>query len=403
MKRKLARVALIASIFLVAIVGAGMLAKMKPPPEKKENTDVDLLVQVAPLKTETVTFTVQSQGNVRPRTETLLSAEVSGAIVEISPKFIPGGVFAKNEVLMRIDPTNYRVAVDQAEAVLAQRQIEYDGAVKLRKQGYRAEAELASAAAALETARADLVRAKRNLQLTAIRLPYEGMVRSKDADLGQYVTAGSRLGVTFATDYAEVRLPLTDQDLAFVELPGAGQIEKSGSASGPEVILSAVQRGKMQQWSGRIVRSEGVVDENTRVTYAVVRIEDPYRRHASDTESTPLPVGTFVSAAVAGNSAENVIRVPRSVIRGNGQIVVVNDDNRLEIRDVDILRSDSTHAYLSGGVAAGERIAVTSIENPINGMRVRTGDADEDAGVEDDGTELATGEGVDETVAKGDE
>ena len=402
MKRKLARWALIASIFVAAVAGAGRLARMKPPPEKKENTDVDLLVQVVPLEAQTVNFTVRSQGNVRPRTETILSAEVSGAIVEMSPKFTAGGVFARNEVLMRIDPTNYRVAVDQAEAVLAQRQIEYDGAVKLRKQGYRAEAELASAAAALETARADLVRARRNLELTAIRLPYEGMVRSKDADLGQYVTAGSRLGVAFATDYAEVRLPLTDQDLAFVELPGAGQIESSGSASGPEVILSAIQRGKTQQWTGRIVRSEGVVDEKTRVTYAVVRIEDPYRRHASDTDSTPLPMGTFVSAEIAGNSAENVIRVPRSVVRGNGQVVVVNDEKRLEIRDVDILRSDSMHAYLSGGVTAGERIAVTSIENPINGMRVRTGDEDE--GVEDDdSSELATGEAVDESVAQGDE
>jgi RND family efflux transporter MFP subunit len=402
MKRKLIRWALIALIFVAAVGGAGMLAKMKPPPEKKENTDVDLLVQVMPLGTETVNFTVRSQGNVRPRTETVLSAEVSGAIVEISPKFIPGGVFAKNEVLMRIDPTNYRVAVDQAEAVLAQRQIEYDGALKLRKQGYRAEAELASAAAALETAKAELVRARRNLELTAIRLPYEGMVRSKDADLGQYVTAGSRLGVAFATDFAEVRLPLTDQDLAFVDLPSAGQIEKSGAASGPEVILSAVQRGKKQQWTGKIVRSEGVVDENTRVTYAVVRIEDPYRRHVEGGDSTPLPVGTFVSASIAGNSAENVIRVPRSVIRGNGQIVVVNDESRLEIRDVDILRSDAMHAYLSGGVAAGERIAVTSIENPINGMRVRTGD-EKQVSADEESADETKDDATEETVAQGDE
>ena len=184
MKKRWTRWLIVASIFAIAVVGAGMLARMKPPPEKKEVADVDLLVEVLPLRYETVRFTVTSQGNVRPRTETVLSAEVSGRVVEISPKFIPGGIFAKNEVLLRIDPTNYRVAVDQAKAVLAQRQIEYDGAVKLRKQGYRAEAELASAAAALETARAELTRSERNLDRTAIRLPYEGMVRAKEADLG---------------------------------------------------------------------------------------------------------------------------------------------------------------------------------------------------------------------------
>jgi RND family efflux transporter MFP subunit len=374
MKKRWTRWLIVASIFAIAVVGAGMLARMKPPPEKKEVADVDLLVEVLPLRYETVRFTVTSQGNVRPRTETVLSAEVSGRVVEISPKFIPGGIFAKNEVLLRIDPTNYRVAVDQAKAVLAQRQIEYDGAVKLRKQGYRAEAELASAAAALETARAELTRSERNLDRTAIRLPYEGMVRAKEADLGQYVTAGSRLGVTFATDFAEVRLPLTDQDLAFVHLPDAGEIGETGAARGPEVTLSSVQRGKKTEWKARIVRSEGVVDEKTRVTFAVARIEDPYNRHRTDPDSTPLPMGTFVSASISGSTAEDVIRIPRSAIRGNGQVVVVNNNNRLELRDVDILRSGAEDAFISSGVEAGERISITSIENPINGMRVRTAD-----------------------------
>ena len=120
--------------------------------------------------------------------------------------------------MLRIDPTNYEVAVHRAEATLKQRQIEYDGAEKLRSQGYRAESEYASAAAALAAAEADLVNARRNLERTRISLPYAGMVRSKEADLGQYVNPGTRLGVTFATDYAEVRLPLTDSDLGFIDL-----------------------------------------------------------------------------------------------------------------------------------------------------------------------------------------
>jgi RND family efflux transporter MFP subunit len=325
-----------------------------------------------PVVSETVSLTVQSQGTVRPRTETILGSEVSGAIINVSPKFIAGGVFEKGEVLMRIDPTNYRVEVEQAEALLGQRQIEFDGAAKLRTQGYRAESEYASAAAALASARAALVRARRNLERTFISLPYAGMVRSKDADLGQFVSIGSRLGVTFATDYAEIRLPLTDRDLAFVDLPSAADVSATGYASGPRVTIAAEQRGDMTYWQGHIVRSEGVVDEKTRVTYAVAQIEDPYRLHAGEDTGAALPMGTFVAATIDGKTVQDVVRLPRSVLRGNGQIVVVGDDNLLQIRSVEVLRTDAKYAYILNGISDGERISLTSIENPINGMKVRT-------------------------------
>ena len=244
---------------------------------------------------------------------------------------------------MRIDPTNYDVAVDQAVALLKQRQIEFDGAEQLRNEGYRAESEWASAGAALASAKADLVKANRNLERTVIRLPYDGMVRSKETDLGQYVNTGTRLGVTFATDHAEVRLPLTDQDLAFVELPAAGSAAtgSAATAGGPLVDLSAVQRGDIAHWPARIVRTEGVVDETNRVTYAVARIEDPYRRSTGSEARSPLPMGTFVAASIEGTTVQNVIRVPRSSLRGNNQLLFVDEDSRLRIGTVDVLRADA--------------------------------------------------------------
>ena len=374
MKRKAKRAVLIASIFVVAIGGAVGLSKMKPPPEIKETADVDILVNVLALEETTVGLTVRSQGTVRPRTETILSAEISGSIVSISPKFIAGGMFASGEALMRIDPTNYEVAVEQAEAFLTLRQIEFDGAQELKSQGYRAESEWASAAAALASARADLVRARRNLEKTAISLPYDGIVRSKEADLGQYVNVGTRLGVTFATNYAEVRLPLTDNDLAFVNLPNPADDIGYAEANGPIVELSAVQRGQSAQWQARIIRTEGVVDEKNRVTYAVARIEDPYKLLEGTGHESPLPMGTFVAANISGMTVENVIRVPRSAVRGGNQLMIVGDDNRLRIRAVDILKADARYAYLRGGAMPGERIILTAIESPINGMRVRTDD-----------------------------
>lgn len=363
---------LIPGVVIGAIALAVGLAQLKPEPPKREDEKLDLLVEILPLEVSTERFRISSQGTVRPRTQTTVSAEVSGSIVNISPKFIAGGVFEKGEELMRIDPTNYTVAVDRAEALVKQRKIEYDGAKQLRSKGYRAESEYASSAAALASAQAELVGARRDLERTYIRLPYEGMVLSKDADIGQFVNPGTTLGVTFATDEAEIRLPLTDQDLAFVSMPVAADIVQSGGADGPTVILSAIQKGKPVEWQAKIVRSEGVVDERSRVTYAVAQIDDPYQLHG---DGVPLPVGTFVSAEITGTALLDVIRIPRAAMRGADQVLVVDAENRLDIRTVNVVRTDSRYAYISGGVEVGEQITTTAIEAPSNGMSVRTADS----------------------------
>ncbi len=369
MQLKTKRILLVVGMLVGAIVVLAILVMSAQEPPKMPVETPDMLVETLELSRSAENFEVRSQGTVRPRTQTELSAEVSGAIVEISPKFVAGGVFERNEVLLRIDPTDYAAAVSQAEALLAQRKIEYEGALKLREQGYRAEAEVASAAAALATAEADLVRSQRNLERTYIRLPYEGMVFSKDSDLGQYVNPGTKLGTTFATDYAEVRLPLTDQDLAFVQIPDSKEVTDSGGANGPIVTLSAVQKGRLEQWEAQIVRSEGVVDERSRVTYAVARVIDPYQLHAA---GTPLPIGTFVAATIDGVDAQDLIRLPRSVLRGSDEVLVVTEDETIEIRNVNVLRTDANYAYLQSGVNEGERISLTPIAAPTNGMKVRT-------------------------------
>jgi RND family efflux transporter MFP subunit len=363
------RILLIFGILGLAIAGVAVMSSMRPEPPKKERVELDPLVEVIVLEAMTANFEVQSQGSVRPKTETTLSSEVSGTIISISPKFVSGGVFKAEEVLMRVDPTNYLVELEQAEALISQRQIEYDGAEKLKSEGYRAETEYASAVAVLAAAKAERVRAHRNLERTYIRVPYEGIVRTKETDLGEFVNAGTRLGVVFATDVAEIRLPLTDLDLAYVELPGAMDVSETGSAWGPAVTLSALQKGRKVEWPARIVRTEGVVDEKSRVTYAVAEVADPYRLHS---DGEPMPVGTFVSAAIQGSVVDNLIRVPRGVIRGTNELVFLDAEDKLAIRNVEIARSDSVYAYLSSGAEPGERVVVTVLESAISGLKVRT-------------------------------
>ncbi len=194
-------------------------------------------------------------------------------------------------------------------------------------------------------------------------------MRSKDSDLGQFVSPGTRLGVMFATDFAEVRLPLTDLDLAFVSLPDAAAVAETGNADGPDVVLSAVRKGQLTEWQAKIVRTEGVVDEKSRVTYAVASVDDPYRLHSS---GSALPIGTFVGAEIQGTVADNVIRVPRSVVRGSDRIVIVDEANKLRIRTVNVVRSDADYVYVTGDSLVGERVMATALETPVNGMAVRT-------------------------------
>lgn len=114
------------------------------------------------------------------------------------------------------------------------------------------------------------------------------------------------------------------------------------------------------------------MDEKSRVTYAVARVDDPYRLQL---DGPALPIGTFVSAEIRGATAEDIVRVPRSVVRGSDKLILVDEQDRLRTRRVDIVRTDADYAYVSADTLAGSRVLLTAIESPVNGMSVRTRDA----------------------------
>ena len=361
---------LIILILLASIAVSFVLGKLKPEPDKITSVRKPPMVTSLVLRKEEVQMSIESQGMVTPLIETNLSAEVSGTIVEISSQFLAGGVFKKGETLMRIDPTNYIVALEQAKALNNQRQNEYEDAEKIRKQGYLSESEYLSIVTALAASKAELVKAQRNLDKTKIQLPYDGMVRSKSADLGQYVNLGTKLGITFATDFAEIRLPLSNLDLVYADLPTSKDVSSAVQVNGPKVELITDQSSSSLIREGYIVRSEGVVDEKTRMTYAVARIDDPYNLDNTE-DRLPLPMGTFVSAKIFPDENYNSIRIPRSAIINNRQVIVIDDSNRIFYRDIELMRADQNFGYVTSGVSDGERISMTPIEDGINGMLVR--------------------------------
>ncbi|MFW5926710.1 MAG: efflux RND transporter periplasmic adaptor subunit, partial [Wenzhouxiangella sp.] len=317
------KIALPVLMLVIAIVALVLLASNRSSPERREPPQAAMMVDAVVVEPTDQRFEVTSQGTVRPRTQTTLVAEVSGRIVELSDSFVAGGFFEAGEVLARIDPSDYESELLRAQADLASAQARLSDETARSRQARRDWEELHAgdgrepgplvlrlpqvqeAEASVQAAEAAVRRAERNLERTRIRLPYDGLITRRETDLGQYVSPGTALGEAFAVDVAEVRLPLSDRNLAFVELPRPG----FDPDEPVPVTLTGNVSGSVGSWQAEIVRTEAVVEEATRLTHAVARIEDPYALNG-DSEDIPLPMGTFVNARIRGRSAAGLIELP---------------------------------------------------------------------------------------------
>lgn len=375
-------------ISIVVVIGlAGYAASQRP--ERKSDGEQAVLVETIEAVSTSLNFTVTSQGAVRPRTETTLVSEVSGKVVSVSPDFIAGGFFRKGDVLLQIDPSDYETALKRAEAALASRRAALadasarsEQALKdwrnLGRQGEPSDLvlrkpQLADAQANVQAAEADVDKARRDLQRTRITVPYDGLVRVKRVDVGQYVTPGTQLGVTFSVDTAEIRLPLSAADLQFLELPSSTDTDASHY---PPVSLHAEEAGISRRWEAQIIRTEGVLDDTSRVLYAVAQVTDPYGVLGQSTQPE-LRMGTFVRAEIQGRYLENAVVLPRYVLNADQTVLVANDERRLEIRQVTVARAEPREVYLTAGIEGGEQVITTTLEAPIPGMRLTVrGEAD---------------------------
>ena len=380
MKTWLISIAILAS----AVGGAFVMVQTRAAPTQTEREIPVLLVDAIEARREPVFFRVNTQGAVTPRTESNLVSEVSGQIVEVASNYVAGGFFRKGELLLRIDPRNYQSALKSAQANVArvQTQVAKENALAnfalddwktlrdlnastgpisdlaLRKpQLAEAIAESISAEAALEKAQEDLNR-------TSIRAPYDGMVQEKRADVGQYVNTGSQLALIFATDYAEIRLPITQRELALIDLPSA-----DGSSLPLPVTLTSRAGTIQHTWQGLIVRSEGVFDSASRVLYVVAQVEDPYNQSGRNGEL--LRIGTFVTASIQGRFGGALFTIPRHALQRGETLWIIDEQQKIYPRDVQIVSTDEEYAYVDGGLVNGDRYTITPIDQPLPGMPVR--------------------------------
>lgn len=385
--RKLLMIFIPIAIVVGFIVLTSIIIAMNKKPEEKKRAFNTLAVIADYAVIDDVQLSVTTQGEARPRTEIDLVPEVGGKVVYVSPNFIEGGIIRKGETLFRIEDSDYKINVIRAQASIAQAEqvlirekaegeiarVDYEelgrgeaSALALRKP------QQAQAEASLLAARAELEAAQLQLKRTAVRAPFDGRVRTKSSDIGQFVSPGRNLGRIFSTDIVEVRLPLTDSDLSKMDLPIAYVAKDRASA--PNVVLSATIAGKTRRWSGKIMRTDSTYDTQTRALFAIAEVFDPYGAGASE-NGIPLPPGLFVDAAIKGKTFESVIVLPRDGLRPDDEVYVVDDKGQVDIRVAEVLDTNSQNAFLLSGVNAGDLVVLSPMEKSRVSMTLKVLDA----------------------------
>lgn len=356
----------------------------KPEPRQRNFTAPPTEVEVYTLQPTSYQVELQTQGTVRARTESTLIPEVRGRILEIAPNFRDGEFFEEGDVLLRIDPRDYQTELVVAEANLAQMQLALQEEQARSDQAYedwqrlnldeepselvlrspqlkRAQANVASADARLETAH-------RNLERTEIKAPYAGRILSKNVDVGQYVSQGNQLARIYAVDFAEVRLPLTETQLSFLDIPEIYRGERTNFRDGPNVTLSSTVAGTTYEWQGRIDRSEGSFDVRTRQLFVIAQVRNPYG--FTEAGRPPLKVGSFVQATIRGEVLQNVFVVPRRLLRENSFVLVADEENRLRRKPLSIVWQDNNAIVAEEGLAVGDRVVLTDVPFALEALPV---------------------------------
>lgn len=363
----------VTALVVVLLIGFVMMKYLKdhgPEADKELPPRIIPVVNVMEVIACTEQWMIHTQGRVDAVMRTQAASEVMGRVVRVSPKFKAGGKFSRDEIMLEIDSADYASAHAAAAASLA------DAKLLLVQEEARAEQagrdwqklgrgepsglvlrkpQIESAKARIEAAQAALGKAARDLQRTKLRAPYNCRVEATYTDMGSYVMAGAKLADVYSSDAFEVRVPVTLEELGYLN---------KDHVVGSEAILKATLGGAERRWHGEIVRNEGVVDQQTMTMYLVVAIKP---EEVAGAYHLP-PLGLFVEVEIEGGSMENVYRIPRSALRSDNSVLTVNQDNELEIIKLTLARTLEKTVIVSSGLSDGARVIVSPMETPVAGM-----------------------------------
>jgi RND family efflux transporter MFP subunit len=344
--------------FVIVFVGVLIAMALLGSRQELQTSQAEMLlprVKTIEVQLGDVPVSIVAHGNVSARHELELASEVTGRVLWVAPEFEPGQRVAAGQVLLRVDPVSYRLALAEAKAALARADMALADSKALKRKAAVAEGEL-NIEAALER----IVKAEQDLAYTEIRAPFNAVIDRQLVEPGQFITTGHTVAHLFSSDTAEVSLPVTAADSGFLD-----------STLNANVTLSALIGSEQRQWPAKLLRVESRVDRETRVVPVVVEVDSPY-----DTSVHPsaLPLGLFVEASIPGRPISSAVRLPRSVLQADDSVFVLAG-NSLQKRKVTIVRREGRSVVINGGLAAGDLVVLTRLEVMYEGMKVEHSDA----------------------------
>lgn len=376
---------------VLIIAAAGLLAfvliKSRKNPQRIEAEPLAPLVEVRTLAARDIRMLVRGFGTVTPKVKVEIVPQVAGNIVDVHPQFKPGGFIPAGETIIRIEPQDYELAVQQAQAVVADAVVKLDlekaEAQVARKEWDQLnpnteppsplvlrEPQIRQAQAMLESARAQLAKARLNLDRTKVSLPIDVVVLSEMVDLGQFAAVGQSVGSAYGIELVEIEVPLEDKELAWFDIPeNPGDLSNKESSDKKTVALvNADFAGARHTWTGYVRRTVGQVDRTSRLIPVVVEVPDPFAN--SDSRPALMP-GMFVEVVITGKVLKNAFAVPRTAIHNINQVWVIEND-RLSIKSLHIVRTDQDVAYATSGLDDGDQVVLSALDAVTDGMQVRT-------------------------------
>jgi RND family efflux transporter MFP subunit len=377
-------------IFAVAVAAWQLQTgpEAKPRPKVRNATIVD----VRPVTFDRQATTISVMGTVIPQREVMLKPQVSGKIISMSDKLIPGGRFAKDEPLLSIDPSDYRLAVRQLVSEVAR--VEADWQIELGQQrvarkeyellGETVSAEeqalmlrepqLANIKAVLDATQARLEQARLDLERTVVKAPFNAVVISREINLGTSVSPSTTLATLVGSDSYWVEAPVPASMLQWISTGQAGR------ADGSQVrIFDSAAWGAKRFRSGRVLGLTAMVEEQGRMAKLLIEIPDPLALRAEAREQPELLLGSYVQVEIEGASVPQAALVERDLIRDGNHVWIMDNQNTLEIRPVEIAFRGQEYVLVTGGVRAGELLVTSNLPSPVQGMSLRTRGA-EDSG-----------------------
>ena len=366
---------------VVLIIALGIyvaLINSTPELNTTQKDPVPVAVRAQTVALEKISLEVTSEGNVQPRAQTQLVAQVSGEVIAVADALSSGGQFQRGDTLLELDPRDYQIARSRAQASLdrarAERDFASEEAARVRTlygdelasiaDLQRADRTLSVAEASVNEAAAALERASIDLERTVIKAPFNGRVRSESVDIGQFLREGASIATIYDTERLEVRFPLADAQLAFLDADYA----RLGSAGdeAATVTLTAKFAGDMQSWEAKLTRTEGDISTRSRFLHVIAEVSD-----TTSDKGVQLPIGLFVNGIITGRDVENLVRIPRTALRADNTVMVIDENDQLHFRDVQIFQLTSDSALISAGLNEGERISVSPLQFVVEGMPVR--------------------------------